>query len=164
MIILYFNVAVLLGPALIKLFINMPQSGCNSVWAFSFRLAHLKRVWASLIKLTVFFSQYICSTFSSTLLFFLFPKVLFSPHAYICNLIFYSSHVSVKACQRVMTEEVTSDNYGLPQRLVSVRAKGGGRLSALMEEGKMAMSVLSTYYVLNLDSCCRSCRPVISCH
>lgn len=46
----------------------------------------------------------------------------------------------------------------------SRRAKGGGHVSAVMEEEKMAASVLSTYYVLNLDSFCRSCRPIILCH
>lgn len=43
----------------------------------------------------------------------------FSLYIYICTIIFFNFFlVSVKACQRVMTEEVTSDNYGLPQRLV----------------------------------------------
>jgi len=68
------------------------------------------------------------------------------------------------ACQRVMTEEVTSDGFGPPRRFGSLRARGGGHISTLMEEEKMAMSLLSTYYVFNLDSCCRSRRPIILCH
>lgn len=62
--------------------------------------------------------------------------------------------------QRLMTEEVTSDNHSAG----SVRAKGGGHVSALIEEEKMAVSVLSTYYFLNLDGCCFSRRPIILCH